>query len=293
LRLSEHLTFSGDAGVSFASVDDGVRTALALFQAKRGTDVESIFETGLLRVMQNAVEHILRAFQVAVGAETDADLGLLGAMRLHQRKNLFGNASAALIRRVQQMVGLVAANLPEELCIALGNENIVLRLVKLQHLVCLVEAFGAKSARIAGRGNRLAGSAHASSGTGHYFDQVVVALPSRNLLSHNPGVPQAVNNGELQFCSINGDLRFAQPRLTTNFFKLQAVELLSAGLLDGVAKDGFHHTTGVAEYHSGAGVEPEWHVEGFGLKRVEDQTGRLDHVCQFLRGQHVIDIRIA
>ena len=78
-------------------------------------------------------------------------LVLSSALRLHQRKRLIRNPAAALVAGVQQMMRLFSADLAQELRVALGDEDVVLRLMQLQHLVRVIQALGPERARIASR----------------------------------------------------------------------------------------------------------------------------------------------
>jgi hypothetical protein len=116
--------------VAFA-IDNHIRSVLALFQAERGAYVKLVFESGLLRVPQNCVQHILRSLQIAVGSQAHTYFGLGAAVRLHQRKYIFRYAPATLKRCVQEVMSLVSADFAEEFLIAVFDKDIVMALLSV------------------------------------------------------------------------------------------------------------------------------------------------------------------
>src|ERR1035438_3438102 len=108
------------------------------------------------------------------------------------------------------MMRLLSAYLAEELRIAFGNEDVVLRLMKLQHFVRMIEALGALLPCVEMRAHGLPGPAHAAAGAGHHFDQVVVALASPYLFGDDAGIAQSVNNSQFELSAIESNRGLAQ-----------------------------------------------------------------------------------
>src|ERR1035438_2204406 len=133
----------GRAVWNVLAVDHHGWAALAFFKAESSAHIDAAFQIVLLRVAQHAIQHFLRSLQEAVRPQADAHFDFVRARRLHQRQRFIPNAAAALIAGMQKMMRLLSAYLAEELRIAFGNEDVVLRLMKLQNFVRMIEALGA------------------------------------------------------------------------------------------------------------------------------------------------------
>src|ERR1035441_22753 len=77
----------------------------AFLETERRPHIKAAFEPLPLRMAQHSVQHVLRAFKEAIRSEAHADLDLVIALRLHQRKRFVRDASAALVSGVEEMMG--------------------------------------------------------------------------------------------------------------------------------------------------------------------------------------------
>ena len=187
-------------------------------------------------------------------------------------------------------MGRVAPRLLQVLGVTVGHHVIVLRLVKLHHLVGRVQPLGPQPAGVGIAGDRLSGAANAAAGAGHDFDQVVLALPAPHLLDHVHGVLQSVDHRQLKFHLAGRDGGLAQPVLAADVGKIDRVERHALQRLHRVAQHGLGHAAACAKNDPGAGLEPQRHVERLRFKISKPKASLLNHPGKLLCREHVIDL---
>ena len=199
---------------------------------------------------------------------------------------------------VQQLVGLVAAGLPEELLVNPLDGGVLVALPDDLGLVLVVDSLGAEGPHILqhlyiGRYDGLAAAVYAAAGAGHNLDEVIARVALPYLLHELPGVGGTMCNGNLNIHTSHVDSGFLHTLNAPHIIVLNGLEILAGQDVRHGTESSRQDAAGSAEDYGSAGRIAIDLVEVLIGQQVELNASLLDHLAKLTGGQNSVDILIA